>query len=37
MAIYHLSAEIVSHKEGRSVVAAAAYRVGEDLHDQHIG
>ena len=37
MAIYHLSAKIVSRKEGRSVVAAAAYRSGEVLHDQHVG
>jgi hypothetical protein len=37
MAIYHLSAKIVSRKEGRSVVAAAAYRSGEALHDQHVG
>jgi ATP-dependent exoDNAse (exonuclease V) alpha subunit len=37
MAIYHLSAKIVSRNEGRSVVAAAAYRAGEVLHDQHIG
>jgi ATP-dependent exoDNAse (exonuclease V) alpha subunit len=37
MAIYHLSAKIVSRKEGRSVVAAAAYRSGESLHDQHVG
>ena len=37
MAIYHLSAKIVSRKEGRSVVAAAAYRSGESLHDHHVG
>ena len=28
MAIYHLSAKIVSRAAGRSVVAAAAYRSG---------
>ena len=37
MAIYHLSAKIVSRKEGRSVVAAAAYRAGAELYDHHIG
>jgi ATP-dependent exoDNAse (exonuclease V) alpha subunit len=37
MAIYHFSAKIVSRKEGRSVVAAAAYRAGEQLYDRHIG
>ena len=35
MAIYHLSAKIVSRAEGRSAVAAAAYRSGESLHDHH--
>ena len=34
MAIYHLSAKIVSRATGRSVVGAAAYRSGELLHDQ---
>jgi len=37
MAIYHLSAKIVSRKEGRSAVAAAAYRAGENLYDERIG
>jgi len=37
MAIYHLSAKIVSRKDGRSAVAAAAYRSGENLYDQHVG
>jgi ATP-dependent exoDNAse (exonuclease V) alpha subunit len=37
MAIYHLSAKIVSRAEGRSLVAAAAYRSAEVLHDRHIG
>ena len=36
MAIYHLSAKIVSRKEGRSVVAAAAYRSGNSLHDHQV-
>ena len=34
MAIYHLSAKIVSRAAGRSVVAAAAYRSGESLYDR---
>lgn len=33
MASYHLSAQIVKRSEGRSVVAMAAYRSGERLHD----
>ena len=37
MAIYHLSAKIVSRAEGRSVVGAAAYRSAEQIHDQRIG
>lgn len=37
MAIYHLSAKIVSRKEGRSAVAAAAYRAGENLYDKRVG
>src|SRR5882757_10475620 len=37
MAIYHLSAQIISRKEGRSAVAAAAYRAGENLYDERIG
>jgi ATP-dependent exoDNAse (exonuclease V) alpha subunit len=36
MAIYHLSAKIVSRAEGRSVVGAAAYRSGESLYDERI-
>jgi ATP-dependent exoDNAse (exonuclease V) alpha subunit len=36
MAIYHLHAKIVSRKEGRSVVAAAAYRSGNSLHDHQV-
>jgi hypothetical protein len=31
MAIYHFSAKIVSRKEGRFVVGAAAYRADEEL------
>ena len=37
MAIYHLSAKIVSRSEGRSVVGAAAYRSGESLYDERTG
>jgi len=34
MAIYHLSMQIISRSKGQSVVAAAAYRSGEKLHDE---
>jgi hypothetical protein len=34
MAIYHLSAQIISRSSGRSSVAAAAYRSGLELHDE---
>ncbi|MGH7746811.1 MAG: MobQ family relaxase, partial [Candidatus Dormibacteria bacterium] len=37
MAIYHFSAKIVSRSAGQSVVASAAYRSGELLHDRRIG
>lgn len=37
MAIYHLHSKMVSRADGRSVVAAAAYRSGELLYDQHAG
>jgi ATP-dependent exoDNAse (exonuclease V) alpha subunit len=37
VAIYHLSAKIVSRTQGRSAVGAAAYRSAEALHDRHIG
>jgi Ti-type conjugative transfer relaxase TraA len=33
VAIYHLSAKVVSRAKGQSVVAAAAYRSSEALHD----
>lgn len=33
MAIYHLTAKIISRANGRSAVAAAAYRAGERLRD----
>jgi hypothetical protein len=37
MAIYHLSAQIIGRSSGRSSVAAAAYRAGEDLRDERTG
>jgi ATP-dependent exoDNAse (exonuclease V) alpha subunit len=37
MAIYHLSAQIISRSSGGSAVAAAAYRTGERLHDERTG
>jgi Ti-type conjugative transfer relaxase TraA len=37
MAIYHLSAKVISRSSGRSAVAAAAYRAGERLQDDKLG
>jgi Ti-type conjugative transfer relaxase TraA len=37
MAIYHLSAKIISRADGRSVVASAAYRAGESLREESTG
>lgn len=37
MAIYHLSVKIIGRSQGRSVVAAAAYRSGTDLLDRETG
>ncbi len=37
MAIYHLSAQVISRSAGRSSVAAAAYRAGERLEDERTG
>ena len=37
MAIYHLSVKIISRAQGRSAVAAAAYRSASRLHEQHTG
>lgn len=37
MAIYHLSAKIISRKTGRSSTAAAAYRACEQIVDQRTG
>ena len=37
MAIYHFSAQIIGRSDGRSSVAAAAYRSGEALTDERTG
>ncbi|MGJ0484316.1 MAG: MobQ family relaxase [Methylomicrobium sp.] len=37
MAIYHCDVSVVSRNSGRSVIAAAAYRAGEKLHDETAG
>lgn len=37
MAIYHLSAKVISRASGRSAVAAAAYRCGGALLDERLG
>jgi Ti-type conjugative transfer relaxase TraA len=37
MPIYHLSAKVVSRGKGQSVVASAAYRASEALHDERYG
>ena len=37
VAIYHLSAKLLSRKSGRSATAAAAYRAGEKIEDQRTG
>ena len=36
MAIYHFSVQVIGRAQGRSAVAAAAYRAGERLHDEHL-
>ena len=36
MAIYHFSGTVVSRSQGRSSVAAAAYRSGNELHDERL-
>lgn len=36
MAIYHLSAKVISRAAGQSVVASAAYRSAEHLHDARL-
>ena len=37
VAIYHLSAKVISRADGRSAVAAAAYRAASELHDVRLG
>jgi len=37
VAIYHLSAQVISRKAGRSATAAAAYRAGEKIEDRRTG
>ena len=37
LAIYHLTAKIVSRARGQSVVASAAYRAGQALRDERYG
>lgn len=34
MAIFHLSAKIISRSKGQSAIASAAYRSGDKLHDE---
>ena len=36
MAIYHFSAKVIQRSQGRSAVAAAAYRAAETLHDDRL-
>ncbi|QNG45751.1 Ti-type conjugative transfer relaxase TraA [Sphingobium yanoikuyae] len=36
MAIFHFSAQVIGRAQGRSAVAAAAYRAGERLHDERL-
>ena len=37
MAIYHFSAQVISRSQGRSSVAACAYRAGEKIKDENTG
>jgi Ti-type conjugative transfer relaxase TraA len=37
VAIYHLTAKVISREKGRSVVAAAAYRAADNLYDERLG
>ncbi|MGB6355852.1 MAG: MobQ family relaxase [Steroidobacteraceae bacterium] len=37
MAIYHLTAKVISRARGQSMIAAAAYRSGSALRDEHYG
>jgi len=36
MALYHFSAKVIQRSQGRSAVAAAAYRAAEELHDRQL-
>jgi Ti-type conjugative transfer relaxase TraA len=36
MAIFHFSVQVIGRSQGRSAVAAAAYRAGERLHDDRL-
>ncbi len=36
MALYHLSAKVIQRSQGRSAVAAAAYRAAAELHDKQL-
>jgi len=36
MALYHFSAKVIQRSQGRSAVAAAAYRAAEELHDKQL-
>ncbi|MDF0489006.1 Ti-type conjugative transfer relaxase TraA [Sphingomonas sp. H39-1-10] len=36
MAIFHFSAQVIGRAQGRSAVAAAAYRAAERLHDERL-
>ena len=37
MAIYHFSAKVIQRSQGRSAVAAAAYRSASELEDERLG
>lgn len=37
MAIFHMSAQRITRSKGHSSVAAAAYRHGEKMTDEHTG
>ena len=37
MAIFHLQAKVIGRSQGRGVIAAAAYRAAEALHDAELG
>jgi hypothetical protein len=37
MAIFHLQAKVIGRSQGRSVIAAAAYRAAEALYDAELG